>query len=417
MTPRLRPHYAWAVLAMCTLIVFGALGMARFGYTALLPTMQNALGLGNTEAGMIATANMVGYLAFSAVGGVLAARFGGRNVSSAGLALAGLGMICTGLARGFVPLLFWRAVTGLGSGAANVTVMGMLPAWFTPHRRGLASGVAVAGSSLALILIGPLVPRMLLALGESAWQACWFLFGALSLLVAGVSWLVLRDRPSDLGLLPLGTRSSADVPTASSTSAKPRIRDVYRSAPVWHLGLVYVAFGFSYIIYMTFFTKRLVADAGYTSEAAGGLYMTIGWFSLVCGLLWGGISDAIGRKWALMGVYLVHSVAFGLFAYWPTRAGFTLSAVLFGLSAWSIPAIVSAACGDILEPALVPAGVGFVTLFFGIGQAFSPTIAGLVADASGSLTGAYAMAAGVALLGAVGTMWLRPYRNSTANRL
>jgi len=44
---------------------------------------------------------------------------------------------------------------------------------------------------------------------------------------------------------------------------------VYRSLSVWHLGLIYVAFGFSYIIYMTFFTKYLITKGGYTPQAAG----------------------------------------------------------------------------------------------------------------------------------------------------
>jgi MFS family permease len=110
---------------------------------------------------------------------------------------------------------------------------------------------------------------------------------------------------------------------------------VYRSAVVWHLGLVYVAFGFSYIIYMTFFTKHLIAEGGYTQEAAGRLFMTMGWFSLLCGLIWGTLSDVIGRKRALIMVYLIHAGSFGLFAWWPAPPGFTLSAILFGLSAWS----------------------------------------------------------------------------------
>jgi len=48
-SPRL--HYAWVVLTVGTFVVFGALGLARFGYTMLLPAMQAGLGLDNTQAG------------------------------------------------------------------------------------------------------------------------------------------------------------------------------------------------------------------------------------------------------------------------------------------------------------------------------------------------------------------------------
>ena len=137
--------------------------------------------------------------------------------------------------------------------------------------------------------------------------------------------------------------------------------------------------------------------------------MTMGWFSLLCGLIWGKVSDVIGRKHTLAIVYLVHTAAFGLFALWPKPFGFTLSAVLFGLSAWSIPAIMAAACGDMLGPKTAPAALGFITLFFGIGQALGPGVAGALADAAGSFVPVFLLAAGVAFLGAAGSALLIPF--------
>ena len=401
-----RFHYAWIVLAMGTLVVFGSLGLARFGYSVLLPPMQQSLDMDNTQAGLLATANLVGYLALSAIGGALAARYGARVVVSVGLALAAVGMLLTGLAGGLLPAVVWRALTGIGSGASNVPVMGVLAAWFASRRRGLATGIASGGSSLGLILVGHFVPRLLSIYGESGWRVSWFIFGGVALLLAIGSYVLLRNHPSEKGLEPLGSDGRGASP-GKRTGAVQWGR-VYRSAPVWHLGLVYVAFGFSYIIYMTFFTKRLIAEGGYSQEAAGRLFMTLGWVSVFCGLIWGAISDAIGRKRAMIMVYLMHAVAYALFAFWPTPVGFTLSAVLFGLSAWSIPAIMAATCGDVLGPRLAPAALGFITLFFGIGQAVGPSIAGATADAAGSFFPAFLLAAGVALLGAVGAAMLRP---------
>ena len=406
MVSRLRHlHYGWLVLAVGTLVVFGSLGLARFGYTVVLPAMQADLGLDNTEAGVVATANLAGYLALSIIGGALAARYGPRVVITAGLALAGVGMLFTGLANGFLPAAAWRAVTGVGSGASNIPVMGLLAAWFATRRRGLASGVVVAGSSVGLICVGPLVPRILSAYGESGWRICWFIFSGMTLLLAVGSFLLLRNRPSEKGLKPLAA-DNGDPATGPPGEAL-QWRRVYRSAAVWHLGLVYVAFGFSYIIYMTFFARGLIAEGGYTEKAAGGLFMTMGWVSLLCGLLWGTASDVIGRKRALIIVYLIHAVAFSLFALWPAPPGFTLSAVLFGLSAWSIPAIMAATCGDVLGPRLAPAALGFITFFFGVGQAIGPSVAGAMADATGSFLPAFLLAGGVALLGAISASLLR----------
>ncbi len=409
-----RVHYGWAVLATATLVVFGSLGLARFGYTMVLPDMQAGLGIDNSQTGALATANLIGYLALALIGGALAARYGPRVVVAAGLSVAAAGMMLTGAAGGFPDAVAWRVLTGIGSGASNVPVMALLPAWFASRRRGLASGIAVAGSALGLMFSGAVVPRVLSAWGDSGWRVCWFIFGGITLLLAAGSLLFLRNRPADLGLQPVGAAGDAAPPQPAGGI---RWAQVYRSRAVWHLGAVYVAFGFSYIIYMTFFTKHLIDQGGYTKDAAGDLFMVMGWVSLVCGLVWGTVSDVIGRRRALIIVYLIHAAAFGLFALWAEPAGFTLSAVLFGFSAWSIPAIMAAACGDVLGPRLAPAALGLITLLFGVGQAVAPSIAGAMADASGSFSSALLLAAGVALLGALGSFFLRPVGNpSTSGR-
>jgi sugar phosphate permease len=403
-SPRL--HYGWVVLAMATLVVFGSLGLARFGYTMVLPSMQEGLGIDNAQTGAIATANLAGYLAMAVIGGVVAARYGPRVVIAAGLVVAGAGMLLTGLAAGFPDAAAWRVLTGIGSGASNVPVMALLPAWFAARRRGLASGIAVAGSALGLIFAGAVVPRVLSAYADDGWRTCWFIFGGVTLLLAVGAFVFLRNRPAELGLKPVGADGEEAVPEQKAGGLQ--WSRVYRSRTVWHLGLVYVAFGFSYIIYMTFFTKHLIDDGGYTKDGAGDLFMIMGWVSLVCGVLWGTVSDVIGRRRALIIVFLIHAAAFSLFALWREPVGFTLSAVLFGLSAWSIPAIMAAACGDVLGPRLAPAALGLITLVFGIGQAVAPSVAGAMADASGSFVTALLLAAGVALLGAVGAFFLRP---------
>ena len=397
---------------MATLVVFGSLGLARFGYTMVLPDMQAGLDIDNSQTGVLATANLVGYLALALVGGALAARYGPRVVVAMGLAVAAAGMMLTAAAAGFPDAIAWRALTGIGSGASNVPVMALLPAWFAARHRGLASGIAVAGSALGLIFAGAVVPRVLSAWEGSGWRACWLIFGLITLALAAGSLLFLRNRPAELGLGPVGAGPGEAAPAAPPGGIRWAL--VYRSRAVWHLGAVYVAYGFSYIIYLTFFTRHLIDRGGYTRDGAGDLFMLMGSASLVCGLLWGTVSDVIGRRRALIIVYLIHAAAFALFGLWTAPAGFTLSAVLFGLSAWSIPAIMAAACGDVLGPRLAPAALGLITLLFGIGQAVAPTIAGATADATGSYSPAMLLAAGVSLLGALGAFFLRPVRAAGA---
>jgi MFS family permease len=108
----------------------------------------------------------------------------------------------------------------------------------------------------------------------------------------------------------------------------------------------------------------------------------------------------------LLILYLIHAVAFALFAG-NNATLFTLSAILFGLTAWSIPAVMAALCGDLMESRLAPAALGFITLFFGVGQALGPVVAGIIADAAGTFSPAFLLAAAVALSGAAGTLCLK----------
>lgn len=389
-------NYKWIILIVSTFVVFGSLGLGRFGYSVVLPAMQVGLKINNTQAGMLATANLIGYLALSVIGGALASHYGPRVVIGIGLAISGLGMIFTAISNSFYMAALWRLVTGIGSGASNVPVMGLLSAWFATRERGLASGIAVSGSSLALILLGPIVPIVLSAYSEIGWRLCWFIFGTINIILAVLGLVFLRNSPIQKN----------DSENKQNTKFY-NWNNIYSSAKVWYLGSIYFAFGFAYMIYMTFFVKSLIVEGGYSQESASNLFMVIGWFSLLCGLIWGTVSDVIGRKGALIIVYLIHAISFSTFALLPTPLGFTISAILFGITAWSIPAIMAATCGDVLGARLAPAALGFITLFFGIGQAFAPSIAGFIADTYGSFLPAFLLAGVISILGALGSAFLR----------
>ena len=416
--------YGWVVLAVSTLTVAGSIGFARFGYTMILPVMQPALGLSKIQTGGLATGNSVGYLALGVIGGFVASRYGSRRVIAVFMLLTGVTMALTGLADSFHSALVWRVLTGLGSGGSNVPVMALSPAWFASRRRGLATGIAVGGTSLALIVIGLLVPRVQDRFGEDGWRYSWFILGAIVLLLGLLAAVLLRDRPEDKGLQPiaagalsplgegtLGVASPTDEPAPRVTSIFNWGR-VFRSRSLWHLALVYVAFGFSYVIYATFFAKYLEAEGGYTQEAAGNLWATVGWIGVFCGLIWGTVSDLIGRKYGLALVYLVQAASYATFALWQSPIGYIVSTITFGLTAWSIPGIVAAACGDYVGDRLAAAAFGFVTLFFGMGQAVGPSVAGVLADVSGSFRPAFLLAASVSILGGIGSLLLRSRRRS-----
>jgi sugar phosphate permease len=400
-------HYAWLILLMAFMTVFASLGLARFGYSVLLPAMQENLGLDQTETGLLVSANLGGYLFFSAVGGALATRYGPRIVISFGLALCGLGMWMTGMVSDPGWATFWCGVTGIGSGASNLPVMGLLSLWFASRKRGMSAGIAVSGSSLGLVLVGMLVPELLEMFEKEGWRTCWLVFGVLCLLLSLAALLLLRDHPDEKSLKPCGSLP-AEIPTAvPGNTSRISWNLIYRSPKVWHLGVIYVAFGFSYIIYLTFFVVYLIREQDYLHDEASLLFMLIGWVSLFCGVIWGSVSDRIGRSRSLFLVYLLQSVAYALFWLSETPSGFFMSALIFGFTAWSIPAIMAAACGDVLEPRMASAALGFITLFFGIGQSLGPLLAGWMADYFLSYGPGFLAAATVSLAGAIGSLFLK----------
>lgn len=404
-----RLHYGIIVLALIVLSVFSALGLARFGYTSILPAMQQGLGLTNTQTGQLQTLNLLGYLLAVVPAGMLAARFGPRVVIAVSLFMVSLAMILTGLVPAFGSACVGRFLAGLGGAGANIPAMGLVSAWFGARRRGLASGIGVTGSSLGLMITGPLVPAIITAGGADGWRMSWYVLGALGLVVCGLCAIFLRNRPEELSLVPLGENAGEQARRSAEKVSSPlNWRRVYRSRMLWQLALIYCAFGFSYIIYSTFFITHLVRDSVFTPAAAGMLWMQVGFVSLPSGFIWGSISDRFGRKIVLICIFTLQALAFALFGLSHAPAAMYTSALLFALTAWSIPALMAALAGDTFGARLAPAALGLMTIIFGVGQALGPWCAGALADATNSYSIAFVIAGAVALIvGAGGALMMR----------
>ena len=68
---------------------------------------------------------------------------------------------------------------------------------------------------------------------------------------------------------------------------------------------------------------------------------------------------------------------------------------------------MAAAAGDYVGPRLAPAGLGFITLFFGIGQALGPALGGYLADTTKSFTVPFLVAGGISFLGMILSLYLK----------
>jgi MFS family permease len=403
-----RIHYGWVVIFTGLLITIGAHGFGRMSYTLILPAMKDGLHFNYTELGLLGTGNFVGYLVMAIVGGFLAARIGTRIVIALALVLMGITMVLTGLAETFSFAFSMRLLTGLGNGAAYVPAMALGSAWFAVERRGFATGIVAAGVGGGTMISGLIVPVILKAYGAEGWRFAWCYLGGAVVVIAGIAALLIRSRPEEMGLHPVGA-APGSVP--GTTSGRPvgalEWGKVYTTGLVWYLGMVYFMYGLSYIIYMTFFAAYLVKEAGLTQGEAGRMWAMVGGLSIFCGVIWGGLSDKLGRAKGASLAYFVLGISYAILALAPTRAGYYVSSVVFGITAWSVPVIMAAAAGDYVGPRLAPAGLGFITLFFGLGQAFGPSLAGYLADLTHSFTGPFLLACGISFAGAALSLGLK----------
>ncbi|HID18424.1 TPA: MFS transporter, partial [Candidatus Bathyarchaeota archaeon] len=272
--------------------------------------------------------------------------------------------------------------------------------------RGRATGLVSTGIGVGFTLSGVAVPIILSAYGAEGWRYSWYYLGIVLLAIATVDIALLRNKPEDLGLREVGTTGWNGLKRSSAASSALRWGLVYRNRAVWFVGLVYLMYGFSYIIYVTFFAAYL-QTLGWIREAAISLWFIVGILSILSGFIWGWVSDILGRKYGMALAFMFLSLAYLLFATTPTTLGLYCSAILFGIAAWSIPTVAVVAAADYVGAELRSAAAGFVTFFFGVGQVIGPAVGGYVIEATQVFGYSFLIATIGSLIGAGGALALK----------
>jgi len=392
--PTARFHYGWVIVLAGALTLFSCLGLARFAYGMLLPGMRSGLGLGFEQMGFVSTGNFLGYLVSVAVAPRILRRLRPRATIAAGLLLIALCMLGISLARGFWPLLALYALVGIGSGLANIPVMVLVAHWFRRERRGRAAGMMIMGNGAAMIFSGLLIPQLSRLLGGTGWRVGWLVLGAIALTSSLLAALLLRNDPEEFGLEPLGRRAEL----TAAELCREELPGVGRV--VGWLGLLYFLFGATYMVYGTFIVTTMVVEFGFAEVQAGGLWALVGLFSMGSGIGFGILSDRIGRRQSLLTVFLLQALAYLLAGAGPGAFALLITVVLYGCTAFAIPAIMAAAVGDFLGVTRAAAAFSTITVFFAVGQVVGPGGAGLIAEATGSFTSSYLAAAALTALAA-----------------
>jgi sugar phosphate permease len=394
-------HYTWIIAITGILGLLLAQGFGKMSYTVILPFMKDGLSLTYTQIGLIGTGNFIGYLVASIVGGVPCLAFRGEKNHLSGPPRNGCRLVSDRTFR-FLLLRFCgkadkRAGERWSPGPDFNRASHMV---FSKEKRTI-NGRCEHGSWPRAFLDRASFAVLYQLLRAVGWKSAWYLMGVTVFLCSFVCYVLLRDHPSEKGL----TVYSQDGPNEHIRSQQTvtlgsAIRSVLVQGEIWKLSSVYRMFGFSYMVYLTFFIAYLTKELGMRTTDAGRIFALLGFLSVFCGLPWGALSDRIGGRHASALGYLAPAISFLLFAFYREPPGAYLSAAIFGLTAFAIPVIVYAAVSDAVGGQLATAGFGFVTLFFGIGQAVAPFIGGWINDTTGTFTAAFVLCAVVAIIGA-----------------
>ncbi len=389
-------HYGWLIVAAGSLGIFACIGLARFALGMLLPAMGQELHLSYAQMGTISTSNFLGYLAGILGCSHLVRRFGARSLTTAALLLSGLCMVGIGLSSNLACIVLLYICTGVGSAMANIPIMAVLSSWFASRLRGKAAGLVVSGNGAAIVFAGQAVPWMN-GLTVYNWRLSWVVLGVIVVLTGIICLLVLRNRPQDLGLLPAGQ----DEPAATR---QPHQLNSERTVPlrlILHCGALYFIFGFTFVTYATFIVTTMVRQYGFSQQTAGSFWSWVGFLSLFSGPLFGMLADRVSRRFSLMVVFSIQTLAYLLAGLHLPVPFLLLSIGCFGIVAWSIPSIMAALTGDYAGPDKTFAMFSAITFIFATGQVAGPFLAGLIAEQSGSFSGSYLLAAALTAVAVV----------------
>jgi MFS family permease len=374
--PPLVPPTLPQLLALAAALSLGAavsLGMTRFAYGLLLPTMRADLGWSYTLAGAMNTLNAVGYLLGALATPWLLRRFSPVALLVLGSLLASSFMAGSGFFVDTSALLVLRLLAGVASALVFISG-GLLAARLgalAPRQMGLLLGVYYGGTGFGIVLSALLVPVMLQAAISvpHGWAWAWWGLAAACLAASGV-------------LMWVGSRLAVlTAPTTQASQAAGQRRFMWRDFAPGLAG--YLLFGMGYIGYMTF-VVALLKEQGAAPHFITLFYTLLGASVMASSRLWAGLLDHFKDGQALAILNALLGVACVLPAFTTAWPLVLLSGVMFGGVFLSVVASTTAMVRHNLPQSQWAAGISAFTIVFAAGQIVGPTVVGWIADGLGA---------------------------------
>ncbi len=370
---------AFALGAMAFVLAF----FHRLAPGAIAGELQQAFGTSSASLGLLAATYFYVYFAMQVPSGILADMLGPRKLFTAGALVAGIGSVLFGLAPDFGLAVLGRFLVGLGVSVAFIAVLKLNAAWFLERQFATMTGLLMfIGNLGGLLSAAPLA----WVAGQTSWRHVFVAAGALSLLLAVLTWLFLRDNPRELGLPSMQQLEGKPEYPRASDNWLQALKTVLANRRTWPgfllmLGQIgaYLSWGGLWAI-------------PYLHEAQGMTRQLAAWHAslmIVCfalgSLVVGALSDRIGRRTPLMRalgfVFVLCWLPFLLGGPLPLAATLALFAFM-GVSI-SGATLVWSCAKEVNPPAFSGTSTSVVNTGGFLGPALVQPLVGLVLDLAG----------------------------------
>lgn len=387
----------WLTVAAGTLLNL-ALGVlyawSIFGKQLTEPLADGGFGWTRTAATMPYTLAIAVFALMMIPAGRLQDRFGPRVAASLGALLCGVGLLVSsfGAPESHLPVLVgFGLLTGAGIGLGYAAATPAAVKWFPPAKKGLITGIVVAGFGLAPVYIAPLSKSLLATYQVSG---AFRILGLLFVLVAGAAAQLLTNPTDQPTSRP---PSGAPVPSLDQSNW----RAMLRSPSFWSLYVQYACAATAGLMIIGHMAK-IVSTQSHDTIQAGFLFVALlAVFNAGGRVVAGFASDLIGRVAALTMVYVMQAIAMFFFVQFETVLGFVLGAAIVGFSYGSCLSLFPATVADLWGTRNMGLNYGILFTAWGVGGVAGPLLAGTIADATGSYAMAYSVSGGLLALAAL----------------
>jgi OFA family oxalate/formate antiporter-like MFS transporter len=343
---------------------------------------------------------MLGLAAF--VGGLWMKQAGPRRVAVVGGLCYGLGTMLAGQAGGSLPgfTLSYGVLGGIGLGLGYIVPVATLIKWF-PDKRGMITGLAVAGFGAGAVITAPVAQRLIASGGVSQ---TFTILGFIYFILVSGSAVFMRPPPEDYR--PAGwqpPREQSPSPGGGYTlGAALRTWQWYA---LWAILFLNTLAGISIISQIS----PLAQEVTHVSAvAAAGLVGTIAIANGSGRLLWSWLSDYIGRPRVFLAMFVVQTAAFLLLTRVQSFAPLAILSFIILLCYGGGFGTMPAFAADYFGARNVGSIYGLMLTAWGTAGLLGPTLIAYVRQSTGRYTAALDLLAGIMLLSAVLPFLLRP---------